>query len=189
MKRIRTIAVAVCLLSSAAAFPAPEGPRVDIDVAGAPSRDVFEILARALGVGLQLEMHVGDRLTMRLQNVSAKTALEAACESLGTSWRIEDGKLIVEHASPPPRPVGALLDETVGISLVEAEVSKVVAPMAHMAGIEVEIDGDLGSQRVSIEMEQGTFREALERLCEAASCTWSLEERSEATVLTLRPRE
>jgi type II secretory pathway component GspD/PulD (secretin) len=76
--------------------------KTTIDVTAASPQDVYGSLARVLGCELALAPQVQGTVTMKIPNVTVRTALNAISESLGNSWHIEGGRLIVEVASGAP---------------------------------------------------------------------------------------
>lgn len=196
MQRKKLGFVAVCLglaVSAATAAPRPEAKkprqaRVEIDVSGEQElRPVFEKLAAALGVELvSFESRRGKELTLRLENVTARTALQAACESLGCRWSVDDRGLSVSY---PPRaePPEDFLSSPVTISLADAELGRVLGGLANLSGLALEMDEALAGRQVTLEVHDRAFGEAMDELCAAVACSWSVEERDGRTTLRLVP--
>ncbi len=77
--------------------------RVFVDVNADFPPQVFRKLAQSLGCGLSLDPEVRAPVTLRVFNVTAETALNAVCDSVGCRWRIDGAQLRVEFSAPPPR--------------------------------------------------------------------------------------
>ena len=100
MNRIHVWILAAAFATSAAAFEhsahfrSGEAPRVDLDVVEASPRPVFETLAEILGRPLNFDSRVDSPLSIRLENVTVRTALLAICESLDCEVELPNGKLL-----------------------------------------------------------------------------------------------
>lgn len=90
--------IALALASPAAAQPNLD-LRTTIDVDMAAPHDVFESMSKRLGCKLVIAPEITQPVTMRLQNVTVRTALTALSETLGCRWGIEGSVLHVELAS------------------------------------------------------------------------------------------
>jgi len=92
-----------CLLLSAAVFAAEPQANLErkttIDVTAASPKDVYASLAKVLGCELILALEIQAPLSLRIPNVTVRTALNAISESLGASWQLAGGKLHVGPAS------------------------------------------------------------------------------------------
>ncbi len=86
----------------ALASPAPAQQKLDrrttIDVIGVAPRDVYGSLSRVLGYDLAIAPGVERPVTMHLENVTVRTALNALSENLGCRWTIDGNTLHVELA-------------------------------------------------------------------------------------------
>jgi hypothetical protein len=70
--------------------------RTTIEVDSASPRDVFGSLARTLGCDLAMAPEIKQPVTMRLTNVTVRTALNAISESIGCHWRVQGTLLQVD---------------------------------------------------------------------------------------------
>ena len=100
--------VAAALVPSAPAQPELDR-RTTIDVTAAAPRDVYASLCRVLGYELSIAPEVRQPVTMHLENVTIRTALNALSENLGCRWNIAGSKLQVEPARPEKPGRGAVL--------------------------------------------------------------------------------
>ena len=71
--------------------------KTSIDVSAAAPRDVFESISKKLGCKLEIDSDIKQPVTMRLENVTMRTALTALSETLGRHWIIEGNVL---HVGP-----------------------------------------------------------------------------------------
>ncbi|MFO7693924.1 MAG: hypothetical protein R6V57_12620 [Vicinamibacterales bacterium] len=95
----------LCSLLSVALFvvaPRANAQPLTLDSIGSfafrqtPAANVFDTAAKSLGLGVSVDSRMPGRMSLELNNVSIRTLLNAACESLGCRWRVEAGQLIVE---------------------------------------------------------------------------------------------
>ncbi len=93
--------IVIALASSAAAQPNLD-LKTTIDVNAAVPRDVFSSISIRLGSELVIAPEITQPVTMRLENVTIRTALTALSESLECRWIVEGNVLHVETASSAP---------------------------------------------------------------------------------------
>ena len=159
------------LLPVAPAAASEDEPRLDIDVTGMDAGLVFGQLARALGArGYQVAGTCGP-LTLRLERVRPETALTAACESLGCSWRLEDEKLRIECSEGPNGGGGVGLEEVLSFSFEDAPLVSIMESVAGILRGELAIDA-VGEELVTIEVEDRPLREGLDAVCSSVGCFW-----------------
>ncbi len=80
--------------------------RTTIDVSAAAPADVYGSIARTLGCELSMSGDTRPLVTMRLINVTVRTALNALSESIGCRWMIDGNTLRVEPAGAGRMPGG-----------------------------------------------------------------------------------
>ncbi len=107
--------------------PRPEPPdlppdlqrRVFVDANATPAGQVLTKLARAIPATLKLDPQVKQPVSVRVSNVTARTALDAICESIGCRWAMTGDSLVVTAASPPPPiPEGQLIEQKLRTSIL-----------------------------------------------------------------------
>jgi len=130
-------------------------------------------------------------LTICLRGVTLRTALRAACESMGCllSWREDaDAVRVAVTADKAPQAVEAeihatsglaggkppSLDEPVVVALKDAKLVEVLELLSTISGFGTVIDPSLGERTVSVPNEERTIRESLDLLCAQAGCRWEL---------------
>ena len=94
--------IAAMTLVAAVAQAQSEGNlqrRVSINVSTVPPLQVLEMIARAVDCAVQVDPRVAEPVTIRVSRVTARTALNAVCESVGCRWRL-DGKTLRVEAEP-----------------------------------------------------------------------------------------
>jgi hypothetical protein len=195
-------AFAVALLSSAlsADAPAPLDRRIDLDLVDAGAEVTFASFASVVGGELDLAPALVERkLSMRLQNVRVRTALEAACESLGCSWKLESVdvagapaklKIVVRVAGARTAtrpPLAAKLEERLSLDLADAPMDTVLGTFAHILGAELDLDPGLAGGEATIRLTDVTVRAALDTVL-GGGWIWRVDDRAETRRLVVRRR-
>jgi hypothetical protein len=167
-----------------AAGPLPSGPpdlgrRVFLDVNAAAPALVFNRLARTVPCSLRLDPRVQRPVTLRVANVTARTALSAICESIGCRWELRHDTLIVDPVEPPPPiPQGELTQQTLRTPLPDmvfrrTPFSDAVTAIARQSGIEITVDNVDPRTPVSVDVTGDAPLLALAKVIRAAGwyCT------------------
>lgn len=74
----------------------PLAEKVTVDLNGVAAFEAFKAVASAMGVGVTVSPSVTDPVNIAVRNVTARTALNAMCESIGCRWNLADGILVVK---------------------------------------------------------------------------------------------
>ena len=169
--------------------------RINIDLREPKVEEVFRVFAMFAGASLELDARVDGTLkALTLDNVTVRTALNAACESVGCRWELvssPDSVLVItpadaaETVAPAP-PV--TLAEPVNLSLSGAMAQAVFGSFATILGCELELDEALRGLPVTIEVESDPISEALEQTCDLLNCAWERVE-SDRCRLRVVPRD
>jgi type II secretory pathway component GspD/PulD (secretin) len=69
--------------------------KVTLDLNGVAPAAAFKAVADAIGVSVTVDAAVTDPVDITVRNVSAKTALNAVCESIGCRWTLTGKTLVV----------------------------------------------------------------------------------------------
>jgi len=195
--------LAVLLVSLSPAFggdaPAPLDRRIDIDLVDAGAGETFASFAAVVGGELDLAPAVGARkISIRLQNVRVRTALDAACESLGCGWKLEKvspsgaaklrvTELAMAAASGGPPPHSGKLDEKLSLDLADAKMEQVLGTFARILDAELDLDPGLAGGEVTIQLTNVRLAEALDAVLGGA-WTWGIEDHPAGRRLIVRPR-
>jgi hypothetical protein len=93
-------AVVLTLLVVALSAPAlaqdATARKVTLDLNGVAPAAAFKAVADAIGVSVTVDAAVTEPVDITVRNVSAQTALNAICESLGCQWTLTGGTLVVK---------------------------------------------------------------------------------------------
>ncbi|MGB9682816.1 MAG: AMIN domain-containing protein, partial [bacterium] len=108
-----------------------QGKRVSISFKDADVKDVLQALSIKAGVNILIDEEVNKRLTLRLENVTAREGLEMITKASGLAYERWDNGYIVAT----PERLGLILDS--GIKRISPPISKQVVSA-------VEIMGDIG---------------------------------------------
>ena len=88
-------------LASPARAQGPTAEKVTLDLNGVAPFAAFKAVASAMNVGVTVSPAVTAPVNIAVRNVTAKTALNAMCESIGCQWTITDGILVVRPSAAP----------------------------------------------------------------------------------------
>jgi type II secretory pathway component GspD/PulD (secretin) len=144
---------------------------ISISLRESPAIEVFEALASILGIKASIDGGVDGPVTVELHHVSIGTVLDAICESIQSSWTIEQQNELRVHppsAADParPRPPAGAWDRPLSLSLAGAPIGDVVASSAHILGVPIAVAPELAGETVTIELENVPARDGLEQISE-----------------------
>lgn len=201
----RLLAVALSLIVASPVLAESEltgklRQRIDLDLVEAAPADVFGSFAQMLGAKLELSAAVSGKITVRLQNVTAETALGAVCESIGCRSELRWGESpvlrILPVVLPVPEPMAPALrqslDSPMSVSLQDAAAMDVLVSISRMLEAELRIQEGT-TQTVTLELQGVPARQALDAVGALIRMDWDLrEERSDGKVkriLQISPRK
>jgi len=199
----RRTLIVVALAGLLAALPASPAlaqkptldSRLEVRFEATPAADVFRNIISGLGLELQLDPKVEGPVTIWVKDVSARTALNVVCESLGCQWRVTGNRLVV---SQTPGASGRLLaiqgSGSVSVKLApdkrkelatdtlsrfkkplpvdmqfrDVPVSTILRAMSEASGLEITADEPLASQHVTLTGTEKTVQDALNAIVKHA---------------------
>jgi type II secretory pathway component GspD/PulD (secretin) len=188
--RIRPTFLAVVLTLSALSplFASPEPDtgtepmeqRISIKLQNANAAEVFQSFGKLMGMEAVVDPAVRGKISIVLENVRVRTALEAACESLDCRWKVQDGsprKLAILPSQGGDRKAAAktLPTEPIDLKVTDAELRDLLTTFGQMVSAEVVLDPEL-TGKVTLSLENTPWNEALDTVCKRAGCEWSLSE-------------
>ncbi|HVT14953.1 MAG TPA: hypothetical protein VHQ90_02080 [Thermoanaerobaculia bacterium] len=151
--------------------------RIDINLSQAELAAFFNAFAELTGAQIVLApgLDATQKISIRLDHVSARTVLGAACESIGCRWHVRDEMLVIEPLAAGARNRGVQqLDEPIDIRLSGANVREVLSAVAQMLGADLSLDESLAVRAISLELTGRGIREALDSACARLGCHWQL---------------
>jgi hypothetical protein len=89
------LSLLVVTLSAPALAQDATAKKVTLDLNGVAPAAAFKAVADAIGVTVTVDAAVTDPVDITVRNVSARTALNAMCESVGCRWTLSGGSLAV----------------------------------------------------------------------------------------------
>ena len=89
------LSLLVVTLSAPALAQDATAKKVTLDLNGVAPAAAFKAVADAIGVSVTVDAAVTDPVDITVRNVSARTALNAMCESVGCRWTLSGGSLAV----------------------------------------------------------------------------------------------
>ena len=152
MRGLLGVASIAIVSSSLLAEAAPAGKlsqRIELDLVDAAPADVFGTFAAMLGAELELSALVTGKISVRLQNVTAETALAAVCESIGCRSELKGGERpvlrILPVAPPVSPPIGEAmrqgLESPMSLSLKDAVATDVLDSISRMLQAKLQASG------------------------------------------------
>jgi TonB family protein len=163
--------------------PSPLESRVSLAYENVQPKPVFEAMAQALGCQLKFDDRITRLVTVEVQRVRAETAIKAICESIGCTWRLSAGVLIVDSApgvgaqAPCDGQLGCVdLDQVLPMRIQwhDARAGAVLDMLAKVLGLELSVFDDVASARVNLTLDKATVRTALDAVCQQIRCSWGL---------------
>lgn len=201
---ILCLAMVLSLATESAAQKDLARERVSLTFNKVPAADVFPPLAKSLGYelgGLDPKLRE-TAVTIQLENVTARTALTAICESIGCRWEQtrkylyiwalttamvsarpnEKGRALLDQMRAAGRYSGwsrvASLDEQLpdDIEWWAMDLGEVLKHLANSFKASVDVLPSIAGRKVSMTINSATLRQALDAVCAAAQCRWELVE-------------
>lgn len=158
--------------------------RIDLDLEAAPAQQVLAMFAQVLEAKAEIDPAVGGDITITLFDVTARTALNATCESLGCRWRLvgtDPTRLVVEPL-PRPRDPAPGSEASLSLELDRVEAQDAFETVARISGLPMIFDSRVEGE-VSLTLVNGTVDEVLDELCRQVRCLWEISEEPGGTVL------
>ncbi len=166
-------------LAASGAWGASQGLDEPIDLDVVKASGVFDLFARTAGLDPAIDPVIAERkLTLRIEKVRVRTALDAACDSLECRWRVDGGKLIVEakpRTQPKPVEKSVQLDEPIDLKVTKARASDILRTFGEILGVEVDIEDAIAGE-LTLDLEATPVRAALDAVCKKLACRWHIEE-------------
>jgi hypothetical protein len=162
--------------------------RIDVRVETMPAADAFRQIINGLGYELQMDASIDAPVTLWVTHVSARTALNVLCESLGCQWRINGTRLVVSQPGMTVAASGSGLTYVgvakrtdagkakvvandllaslrkplpVDMQFTDVPVSTVLRAMSQVSGLEITADEPLASKHVTLTGSGKTVESAL----------------------------
>ena len=160
--------------------------RIDLNVTDADVGKLFQTVGQLTGARVDLDprFQTARRISIRIDNVTLRTALTAICESLGCRWRTRDGAIFVEQVRTHD-PTVNVLDAKIDLRITGADLHGVMETMAQILGAELAFDEALPQGKLTLDMEQQTVAATLDAACAQAGCKWKLVNRDPKPVLQI----
>jgi type II secretory pathway component GspD/PulD (secretin) len=163
--------------------------RIDLNVTDADVGKLFQTVGQLTGARIDLDPRfpTARTISIRIDNVTLRTALTAICESLGCRWHTRDGAIFVEPV-PTGDPRVNVLDQKIDLRITGAQLHEVMETMAMILGADLAFDEGLAKGKLTLDMEQQTVAATLDAACAQAGCKWKLVPRDPKPVLQVAAR-
>ena len=158
--------------------------RIDLNVTDADVGKLFQTVGQLTGARVELDprFQAARTISIRIDNVTLRTALTAICESLGCRWRTRDGAILVEPVRTGEPRVN-LLDQKIDLRITGANLREVMETMSMILGADLVFDEALAKGKLSLDLGQETVAATLDAACAQAGCKWKLVTRDPKPVL------
>ena len=192
MKRALTIALLILTPTAALADEAKLDEPISLVLVDAVAADVLSSFAAFLEVEVALDPAIDGRLTIQLEEVSVRTAMQAACESLRCRWQLEAGTLSFTPApARAPRPDGdgarASAFQPIDLELKDAGAAEFFHSLAQILEVDLVLDPAVRG-KFSIALDNAGLEEVLREVCRELDCRAGLVTSAEGRTLEVRPR-
>lgn len=176
MKSCPVSSLIVFLFLTVAAAPvvgqAALGKRTSLDLNAVAPKDAFGSLAETLGCRVDLDPSVATPVTVRLNNITVRTALNVVCESIGCSWHVEGNVLHVQGAparKPAPMKAEALrkvLDAQTpaDFRFENTPLKEVLEALGKVGGIEISVEEPFAGRPVTMDLSSRSILSALQEI-------------------------
>lgn len=163
--------------------------RIDLNVTDADVGKLFQTVGQLTGARVDLDprFQTARRISIRIDNVTLRTALTAICESLGCRWRTKDGAIFVEQVRTHD-PTVNVLDQKIDLRITGADLHGVMEITAEILGADLAFDEALPKGKLTLDMEQQTVAATLDAACAQAGCKWKLVNRDPKPMLQIGVR-
>ena len=160
--------------------------RIDLNVTDADVGKLFQTVGQLTGARVDLDprFQTARKISIRIDNVTLRTALTAICESLGCRWRTRDGAIVVEPVRTRD-PMVNVLDQKIDLKITGADVHEVMETMAMIVGADLAFDEALPKGKLTLELDQETVAATLDAACAQAGCKWKLVSRDPKPLLQI----
>jgi len=150
--------------------------RTSLDVNAVSPADVFGSLAQTLGCGIEIDPGVKTPVTMRLSNITVRTALNVLCESIGCGWRLSGSTLRID--ATPVRKPGRATPESFRESLYkqtppdfkfqDTPLRSVLEALGKVGGIEISAEEPDANRPVTLDLSNRSILSALKEIGRSA---------------------
>jgi type II secretory pathway component GspD/PulD (secretin) len=183
------------VLMVTAGKPLPENgsqldQRISMQLEDADIKDVLKTFSKLSEREVDFEGNPQGSVSFHFVDVTARTALNAICESVGCHWEIdEQGILRVVVASARESSISIeeasnLLAVPIDMSLESADAVSVFKTFGKLLGCPMVIDHEV-SGKITVEINQMPATDALTELCAQVACQWSLTSQDGAAVIMI----
>lgn len=188
MKRNLGILLSLCLLLPAAAqADGTLDQRIALRVTDADPQEVLATFGQMMGVPVDIDPEIQRPLSIQVEDVSIRTALNAVCESVSCNWHLEGGKVLKFRALPKASSAKSpSLDEPVDIKVTDADLRNFMGTVAQLLNGNLDMDPALKG-KITLDIENQGLRAVLDAACAQAKCRWKLAEGTRP-VLEVRPK-
>lgn len=166
--------------------------KISLDLDGAAFSDVLKTLEELSGFKIAIRSRgpVGP-ITLNVQNVRLRTALDAVCDGLSATWALDSrSNPATIHVDVPSgsgdRDETLTLDQPITLRLADADARDVLRSCARLLGVRTEMStGVCGT--VTLDARETPLSRFLDEVCRQSHCRWNLDRGPNDPVLRVVP--
>jgi hypothetical protein len=147
--------------------------RISLDLRQAEASRLFPLFAAVLEAKLEHDYDTDARVDLTFDEITARTALNAFCESIGCRWSWAPGDAPPTLSFHPADGAATLLERSVRVEVVEAEANQVFELLSQLLETDLEIPPAIGEKRVSTHRE-AAVSDHLDTICGDLGCRWTV---------------
>lgn len=159
------LSLLVCLLAAPALAQDATSKKVTLDLNGVAPAAAFKAVADAIGVSITVDAAVTDPVDITVRNVSARTALNAMCESVGCRWTISGASISVQAGMA----FAVGVNDTAGAKSRD-RAEGAAAAQAALKAVKQPLPADMKFEHAPLDVVNKRLSEALNRSVEL-TCT------------------
>lgn len=162
--------------------------RTSLDLDGARLADVLKTLEQLSGCRFTVTPRgPTGPITLNVQNVRLRTALDAICDGLGGTWNIDARSMpATVHIDIPetsPRRDDAIsIDQPITLRLADADLRDVLRSCARLLGVRVDMTAGVCGT-VTLDVRKSPLSKLLDEACRQTHCSWRLDSSANESVL------
>lgn len=154
--------------------------RISLNLKDASTQQLFPLFATLLGARLDLHFADEGKISLVFDEITARTSLNALCESAGCGWELLAGDpptlrfFSLQRVLAEKRTLAE--DKRITLDVRAAAAPQVLRLAAKLLGTEVSVDPALAGETITMKLVERTVAEVLDAVCQQLGCRWSLVE-------------
>ncbi|HEX2224257.1 MAG TPA: hypothetical protein VHN15_08620 [Thermoanaerobaculia bacterium] len=200
MKKRRTLSAAglCCLLllpatgwADRAEMAQTLNTRISLKVTKAAPQEVLQTFGKLMSIEVEVDPEITKPLTLQVEQVTVKTALNATCESVGCKWWIQDDKILravpSTEAGHPVSQSGDPLKKKIMVELTDVDARAFFTSFSKVVSDGLSMDPAVNG-KLTINVRDRPIAEILDMACAQLQCRWRLATEDGNPILEIKPK-